>query len=68
MEDDMRIILHRPGGTDDQVVEHPEQPEDYIHANGSRWTWVGRWRVVGGTPHRGGTVGGTHIRVHDPVE
>jgi hypothetical protein len=65
---DTRIILHRPGGTDDQVVDHPEQPADYFHADGSRWTWLERWRLVGGTPYGPGTIGATHVRVYDPVK
>jgi hypothetical protein len=44
---DSRIVL-RIGGTDDPIVEHPGQPADYVHTDGTVWTWLGRWRLVGG--------------------
>jgi hypothetical protein len=37
VEADSRIVLHRPGGTDDLIVDHPGQPADYLHADGTLW-------------------------------
>jgi hypothetical protein len=67
MEADARIVLHRPGGTDD-LVDHPAQPADYLHADGTLWTWRERWRPTGGVlDERGARRGGTLLRVYDPV-
>jgi hypothetical protein len=30
------------------IVDHPGQPEDYVHTDGIIWTWKGRWRPLGG--------------------
>jgi hypothetical protein len=66
---DSRIILRAPNVTpgDELIVEHPGQPADYVHTDGTVWTWRERWRPVGGTPHRGGRVGALHLRVYDLV-
>ena len=67
MEADPRIVLHRPGGTDD-LVDHPAQPADYLHTDGTLWTWRERWRPTGGVlDERGRRRGGTLLRVYDPV-
>jgi hypothetical protein len=38
------------------MVDHPGQPGDYVHTDGTIWTWKGRWRPLGG---------GRHMRVYD---
>jgi hypothetical protein len=48
---DTRIVL-RTDGADDPIAEHPDQPADYRHTDGTVWTWHQRWRVVGGVPLR----------------
>lgn len=47
---DIRIVLraHQVGEVNDPVVDHPEQPEDYVHTDGAVWTWQGRRRIAGG--------------------
>jgi hypothetical protein len=69
--DDPRIILYDYSPFReyvDLIVEHPDQPADYIHTDGTRWTWVDRWRPVGGVvDERGGRRGGTRLRVYDLV-
>jgi hypothetical protein len=65
--EDPRIILRRDGD-DELVVDHPGQPADYVHPDGSVWTWRERWRVTGGERRGAGTVGGVHLRVYDPAE
>src|SRR5258708_27630030 len=37
------------------VVDRPGQPADYIDTDGTLWTWLRRWR----------TVGGVQLRVYD---
>ena len=65
--EDARIVLHRPGGTDDLIVDHPGQPADYMHTDGTLWTWRERWRLIGGViDERGVRRGGTRLRVYDP--
>jgi len=45
---DPRIVL-RLGGVSDPIVSHPEQPADYLHTDGTVWTWRDRrWRIVRG--------------------
>jgi hypothetical protein len=41
-----RIVL-RTGGDEDPIVDHPAQPSDYVHTDGTVWTWRQRWRMVG---------------------
>ena len=38
------------GLADDLIVDHPRQPADYSHTDGTVWTWKQRWRLVGGLP------------------
>jgi hypothetical protein len=47
---DPRIVLRRFRGAaiDDLIVNHPGQPADYTHTDGTVWTWKGRWRPLGG--------------------
>jgi hypothetical protein len=42
-----RIVLRHVGEISDPIVHHPEQPEDYVHTDGTLWTWQERWRIVG---------------------
>jgi hypothetical protein len=58
---DTRIVLFvftSAGDPENPIVDHPGQPADYVHADGTVWTWKGRWRPLGG---------GRHMRVYDPV-
>jgi hypothetical protein len=54
---DARIVLRGDqfGEVDDPIVDHPGQPADYVHADGTVWTWQDRWRIVGGV----------HLRLYD---
>jgi hypothetical protein len=57
---DTRIVLFvltAACDPDNPMVDHPGQPEDYVHTDGTIWTWKGRWR-----PSLGG---GRHMRVYD---
>ena len=45
--EDTRIVL-RAGGVHDPIADHPQQPADYVHTDGTVWTWHERWRLVGG--------------------
>jgi len=47
--EDTRIVLGT-GGMNDQIVDHPDQPVDYIYPfpDGPVWTWHQEWRVFGG--------------------
>jgi hypothetical protein len=68
--EDMRIVLRgdQAGEESEQIVEHQGQPADYVHADGTLWTWKGRVRPVGGVQDdRGGRIGGVHLRVYDLV-
>jgi hypothetical protein len=31
--------LLRTGGLDDPIVDHLGQPADYVHSDGTVWTW-----------------------------
>jgi len=66
-----RIVLYDfpPGGAlIDLIVDHPGQPADYVHTDGTLWKWRERWRPVGGViDERGRRRGGTHLRVYDLV-
>jgi hypothetical protein len=58
-EPDTRIVLfvyEAAGDPRNPMVDHPEQPADYVHPDGTTWTWQGRWRPLGG---------GRHLRVYD---
>ena len=56
---DTRIVLRilGPGEVSDPIVDHPGQPADYVHTDGTVWTWQDRWRIVGGV----------HLRMYDLV-
>jgi hypothetical protein len=64
--EDAHIVL-RTGGVDVAVVDHPGQPADYVHTDGTVWTWRQRWRVVGGVRDEDRMVGRVHVRVYDLV-
>jgi hypothetical protein len=58
--DDLRIVLRDPVGFSDRIVEHPDQPGEYVDDHG---TWEqtdpsASWRLVDGS----------HLRVYDLVE
>ena len=53
-----RIML-RGAQVDGLIVDHPGQPADYVHADGTVWTWRERWRPLGG---------GRYLRVYDLVK
>jgi hypothetical protein len=56
---DTRIVLFvftAAGDPKNPMVDHPGQPADYVHTDGTVWTWKGRWRPLGG---------GRHMRVYD---
>jgi hypothetical protein len=57
---DPRIVLRgaQIGLANDPIVDHPDQPADYTHMDGTVWTWRQRWRIVGGV----------HLRLYDLVE
>jgi hypothetical protein len=56
---DSRIVLRGGdiGLANDPIVDHPGQPADYTHTDGTVWTWRQRWRIVGGV----------HLRMYDRV-
>lgn len=58
--EDMRIVLRgaQTGLAEDPVVTHRGQPGDYIHTDGTAWTWLSRWRPFVGV----------HLRVYDLIE
>jgi len=62
------IVLRgsRPGVAD-QIVDHPRQPADYVHTDGTVWTWHQRWRLVGGVPDENAGRFHTHLRAYDLV-
>jgi hypothetical protein len=45
----------------DPIVDHPGQPADYIHTDGTVWTWKQRWRLSGPGDQR------LHMRLYDLV-
>jgi hypothetical protein len=57
--EDMRIMLRgaQIGLAHDPAVVHRGQPGDYVHTDGTVWTWLERWRPVAGT----------HLRVYDLI-
>ncbi len=64
------IVLRRGQGglADDLIVNHPGQPADYTHADGTVWTWHRGWRLVGGFQDDKGQPFGrfhTHVRAYD---
>jgi len=57
------VVHYRGAGrldvlTLDPVVSHRGQPGDYVHTDGTVWTWLWRWRLVAGV----------HLRVYDLME
>jgi|SRR6185437_7013990 len=57
------VVHYRGAGrldvlTLDPVVSHRGQPGDYVHTDGTVWTWLRRWRLVAGV----------HLRVYDLME
>jgi hypothetical protein len=51
---DARIVLRSHlGRTHDVTVDHPGQPEDYTHEDGTVWTWKGRRHILRGVRLRG---------------
>jgi hypothetical protein len=70
---DTRIVLRgrQVSEGNDLIVDHPGQPADYVHTDGTVWTWQGRWRLVGGVRdvhERGRIIGRDHLRAYDLVE
>jgi hypothetical protein len=65
--EDMRIVLRMVGEVDDVIVAHPGQPADYVHADGTIWTWQERWRLAGGHLENGRSVGATLLRLYSLV-
>jgi hypothetical protein len=63
---DTRIVL-RTGGADDSIVDHPRQPAGYVHSDGTVWTWLGKWRLVGGAREGDRIVDRDHLRSYDLV-
>jgi hypothetical protein len=58
--DDPQIILRDGETLAEETVTHPDQPDDYIGADGRVWRHMNRgsnWRQVGNT----------HRRVYDPL-
>jgi hypothetical protein len=64
--EEARIVLRTEGG-DDPIVHHPGQPADYVHSDGTVWTWHERWRLVGGVRDGDRIVGRDRLRMYDPV-
>ena len=63
--EDTRIVL-RTSGVGDPIVNHPQQPADYVHTDGTVWTWHERWRLVGGVKDdRGRVVDRIRLRLYD---
>ena len=57
--EDIRIVLRgaQIGLAEDPIVTHHGQPDDYVHTDGTAWTWLKRWRPVAGV----------NLRVYDMV-
>jgi len=55
------------GLADDPIVDHPRQPADYTHTDGTVWTWHNRWRLVGGFRDDKGQTFHAHLRAYDLV-
>jgi hypothetical protein len=63
--EDTRIVLRTGDG--DPIVDHPGQPEDYVHIDGTVWTWHERWRLVGGVREGDRFIGRQLLRAYDLV-
>jgi hypothetical protein len=66
---DSRIVLRggQIGLAHDPIVDHPGQPADYVHTDGTVWTWRERWRLVGGVQDDEGWTGRVQLRMYDLV-
>ena len=64
--EDTRIVL-RTGSDEDPIVDHPGQPADYVHTDGTVWTWHQRWRLVGGVREGDRIINRIHLRAYDIV-
>jgi hypothetical protein len=64
--EDTRIVLCT-GSDEDPIVDHPGQPADYVHTDGTVWTWHQRWRLVGGVRERDRIINRIHLRAYDSV-
>jgi hypothetical protein len=64
--EDIHIVL-RTSGVGDWIVDHPGQPADYVHTDGTVWTWRQRSRLIGGVREGERIVGRVHLRVYDLV-
>ena len=58
--EDVRIVLRgaQIGLAEDPVVSYRGQPGDYVHTDGTVWTWLRRWRLVAGA----------HLRMYDLIQ
>ena len=65
-EEDNRIVL-RTGSAEDPIVDHPGQPADYVHTDGTVWTWHQRWRLAGGAHEGDRNTNPIHLRAYDIV-
>lgn len=63
--EDTRIVLRV--GNDRPIVDHPGQPADYVHTDGTVWTWHRGWHLIGGVREGGWIVGGIRLRAYDLV-
>jgi hypothetical protein len=63
--EDTRIALRT--GSDRLIVDHPGQPADYVHTDGTVWAWHERWHLVGGVRDGERIVGRIHLRAYDLV-
>jgi hypothetical protein len=41
------FVFTAAGDPKNPIVDHPGQPADYLHTDGTVWTWKGRWRPLG---------------------
>lgn len=64
-ENDTRIVLRI--GNDRLIVDHPGQPADYLHTDGTVWTWNERWHLVGGCRDGERIMDRVHLRAYDLV-
>ena len=49
------------GPEHDVTVDHPGQPEDYTHEDGTVWTWKGRRHILRGVRLRSYDLEGARI-------
>lgn len=65
MRRETRIVLRI--GDDRPIVDHPGQPADYVHTDGTAWTWHQRWHLIGGVHDGDQVVGQIRVRAYDLV-